>query len=320
MDSVLIPALITAFLAAIVATSLTWLRVPVKMLQVRRDVLILLMVLVGLLAGTLHLLGFILMKFHWDPDEALALGRQVPLGAASLALALLVWRFRLVHLRDFARLRELGERLRPDHEPALRREALSAVREVLRKSSARWPRPAVRMRANLELFAAHQLIRANLWSEAEELLKSLPAQYMTADFRSAHAAGMTVCRIYQADKVGARAWFTQIPRPARDPKIEAIYRTIDGLFLVLEGRSQEALGIVGHDEEPLSEPTELERGREHVRAHALAALGDTDRARAILHRMSSRHSVAALERVAAIGGPASSLAQAILNDRDQPYR
>lgn len=319
MSWIWLTCLAPAFVAGVAAMLLTVWRVPVEALQLKRSSLVFLWFMVALLAGTLDLLALLSHRiFSGEPEPTST--TLIVVGTVACQLALLVWWFRLNHFRDLARIQELGEQMRALDSEAERRKESRAILALLDQRCGKWPRPPAKLRTNLELFAALQLIRSNLWSEAEELLKAVSGQAMGAAYRSAHASGMMACRLYQGDRVGAMAWFNQTVRPAREPAIEAIHRSTDALFAVLEGKHQQALTIVGDEPEPLSEPTDLERAREHVRAHALAALGDGERSRAILRRMLERHGTGAIERVIRVDGPASPLAQAILDKRDQPYR
>jgi hypothetical protein len=94
----------------------------------------------------------------------------------------------------------------------------------------------------------------------------------------------------------------------------------DALLAALDGRHAEALAAIGPDEEPAGPPTDLDRARDHVRAHALAGLGDSEAAKACLLRLAKRHGRLALERAALVAGPASPIAQAIQRGEDGPYR
>lgn len=320
MSVLVASVMISITVAATAAALITSLLVPVKELAINRLRLWACYLLIGMMAGALHIVGVLWLRVFWDIGGLHSIKWQLAIGLIALGLSMLTWRIRLVRLMDFGRILEIARTMGSGLDEAARSVAVGKIGEVLRLSERRWPPANLAMRVNLETYAALHLQRANLWREAETLLKKTPAAHLGGGFKAAHAMGLGACRLYQGDLQGAKAWFAQVARPVDDETLETIYRGTDALILVLEGRSQEALSSVGNDEEPLSEPTDLERLHEHVRAHALADLGDGDRARSILRRMLRRHGIGALERVAIVNGPASPLAQAILRDRDQPYR
>ncbi len=320
MSWIWLTAFASAFVSGVVAAVLTIGRVPVAALNLKRGSLAFLWFVVALLAGALHLLALLLIRIFDAGGSPPSIPTLFIIGSASTLFALAVWWYRLNHFRDLAHILRLGGRLTSSGDEEARRATISELLAFLENRLNRWLPLPTKLRTNLELYVALQLVKANLWSDAEELLKRVPGRELAPTYRSAHASGMTACRLYQGDRVGAGAWFTQVSRPAKDPAIENIFRATDALFAVLEGRHQEALSLVGHEHEPLSDPTEIERAREHVRAHALAALGDGERSRAILRRMLERHGVSSLERAVQVDGPASPLARTILDNRDQPYR
>lgn len=269
------------------------------------------MVRYALLVGTL---AFLLVVFtHLVCVGVGAEATWTPIAVAS-AVTLSVVAVSLRSLTPFRRVHALARSLTVDPTRAeARRELLSLVRGA-QPADAR----AYRVHASLVLTVVGALAEARLWDDAAALLATLDLDRLTPALRATHAISLANCRAYLGEHEAARALLEALERPLSFRPLEEAAATSDALLLALTGEPREALARV----EALGVTTEpkLSRAHEITRAHAYEALGETESARAALHRLREAHGEDGLLRVQASNGPASALATALLTSRDTPYR
>ena len=117
-----------------------------------------------------------------------------------------------------------------------------------------------------------------------------------------------------------RACLGEVARPVSDPLWERALAAHEALLAALDGEAEpaEAASRAGFATEP--DPI-LRLTWKMAHAHALAALGRDDEARAALLEVRDQApDPQPLERVVRHGGPASPLAKALLTDTGAPYR
>lgn len=194
-------------------------------------------------------------------------------------------------------------------EPDARAQALASLRRLLARARPADGEPADE-HARLVFLATAPLGRAGLWEEMEGLLVGVDPARLGEANAALHGQTLSSCRIHLGDVDGAQAAIDAVARPAPDP-IEPWLVTTEALVAAVRGDAARALELVGEE----SDTTDAARRASEriVRAHAWAARAEHDRARRALELVRAEAGRAGLEQAALLGGPASDLADELLD-------
>ncbi len=203
-------------------------------------------------------------------------------------------------------------------QPALRNTAADEMEAMLRRE-----RPLdVRQVGNypaLALWVARCMLGAGLTRRARRVLDDLPDSWLSAPAAVDRAVVLAACNVYLGEIDAARDALDELHDSGRhleDIQQEAV-NAIEAHVYVRDGMPGEALSLIGDRELP-GAADYLALTRHVARAHAFAALDDTERANAAIDDVVD---VAGDEGLAAViepEGPASRLARA--RSQASPYR
>jgi hypothetical protein len=148
---------------------------------------------------------------------------------------------------------------------------------------------------------------------AAELLRGADVSLLTREELALHFSHLAIAELQSGDALRALAALDSIASPPQDVELAAGLSDTRALALAVVGRSAEALAIVDSSASDAAAPM--------TRAHAFAADGDLGAARATLERVlvgdKGREALAAVVRHR---GPASPVAQSMLDGPGTPYR
>jgi pentatricopeptide repeat protein len=161
--------------------------------------------------------------------------------------------------------------------------------------------------------AAAAFYDAGMLDDVEELLGPMRTDRLDEVHRAARACWLAACHIANGDAAGAREAIASTARPISYPSWEEALCAMEALVDVLEGRPHDALARAAHGEHG-----ELSLWWKTVRAHALAASGDTEGARALLKQMMAEGVI--VDEIASGALPASLIARAALRGDAHPFR
>jgi len=168
------------------------------------------------------------------------------------------------------------------------------------------------------LYAAAQASQADRTADALRWTCALRTEELPPSLRAMRAQYVAAFAIAQGRREQARQALAAVPRPAPSPRIEQALLGTEG---VLEGLEGDASAARRRAERALA--TKLDPAVrlmwQTTRAHALATLGESAEARAVLLALRDENGEFMLRRIARQGGPASPLASALLQDA-APYR
>jgi len=283
-------AIVIAFLGAV------WARLGAKPWKLGPRALVAILLILGSVTAIGGLAGWLLGGFiHAPTQRASVVGA---LAAGSLVATLL---FRRVSSTQ--RLRSEVRRLA---DPATRVGAASRIRALLAEQ-----RPAegdpVGDYAALVLFAAAGMHAAGLTDQAESLVHALDERLLDDKTRAVRANNLAVLRIHRGNYAGARDALLAVSGSG-DATVRRQLGCTDALLRVYEGRPKEALDALGPDSEDERYPSETAM-RIAIRAHAHAALGAREPARAALDRLRRTPGVDPLAAAIEPQGPATELAK-----------
>lgn len=166
--------------------------------------------------------------------------------------------------------------------------------------------------------AAWVLADADRLEEAVALLEDVPLEEVAKRWvleRAYLRNDLCAYRLRLGDREGARAALDAIaPRPR---SLRAVLATKDALLAAVGGEPDLALEILA--KHPLPARSAHRATADTARAHALAAKGDLDGARALLRSRASADPKW-LARAARPEGPATPIAAALAAERGTPYR
>jgi hypothetical protein len=235
--------------------------------------------------------------------------REVGIGAALLgsSLGLLLLWSSARRMRDLRGLSILCQRLQ---EEDVRSTALTALHRLLdrvrRKNPERY--------ATLALMCVGPLTQAQCWEEARSWLRGLDEEILGEPQSVLRNQALAMCELQFDDIDAAQRAIDRIARPT-DESIEVWLVATEALLLALRGDPERALARLGTQE--TSDNPSLRASHRLVRSHILASRGDEDAAveeLKVLHQEAGR---AGLVRAIRPRGPASPLAEQLLQAQDQ---
>lgn len=236
----------------------------------------------------------------WAPPVA-----ALALGGAVLWLFDSLW---LAPMRAVARIRTLADdpaRLEP------------AARALVASFAGPPPAGAVarRRRALRAMAASGALLDVLRFADANEILGRVdPASLPAGELRGALLSTRAAVALYRADRNAAFADLKEAAQHAKTPLLSDIILQNQALLEAQEGRGADALEKLARLGPP---PDALRRrGQLVVRAHALAATGEVDAARAVVAEIFALGDEAGgLARTAHMPGPAQLLFREALEAR-----
>jgi hypothetical protein len=223
-------------------------------------------------------------------------------GVGLLLLLSSARRFR--HVRGLSVLcqRMQEEDARPTATVALDR----LLRRVRRKDEQR--------HIALVLMATGPLTQAGMWGEARDRLRGLDDDALTEPQAVLRNQALATCELQFDDVDAAQSAIDRIQRPTEDA-IEMWLVAIEALLMAVRGQSERALAHLGAEE--VDDNPSLRASHRLVHAHVLAARGDEEAALDELRSLRREAGAAGLERVRLPRGPASPLAERLLDEADQ---
>jgi lipopolysaccharide biosynthesis regulator YciM len=125
---------------------------------------------------------------------------------------------------------------------------------------------------------------------------------------------LATCELQFDDIDAARRAIDQIRRPT-ESSIEVWLVAMEALLMAVRGQSEKALAHLGGQD--VADNPSLRASHRLVHAHILAERGDTEAALEELRSLQREAGRAGLRRVILPRGPASPLAEQVMNEMDQ---
>jgi tetratricopeptide (TPR) repeat protein len=225
--------------------------------------------------------------------------------AGLVALLLLVVSAR--RLSDVRGLSILCQRLQ---EEDARSQAAAALDRLLDRQRRRDEQRHVA----LVLMATGPLTQAGMWEKAREQLQGLEEIALSEPQAVLRDQALATCELQFDDPEAAQRAIDRIRRPTED-SIEVWLVAMEALVMAVRGESEKALAHLGGqntDDNP-----SLRASHRLVHAHILAKRGRTEDALEELRLLHREAGSSGLERVVLPRGPASPLAEQLLNQTDQ---
>lgn len=185
-------------------------------------------------------------------------------------------------------------------------EALEALERLLDRARRVDPEQHV----GLVLMATGPLTQAGLWAEAREQLNSLDEAPMTEAQSVLRNQALATCELQFDDVDAAQRAIDRIRRPT-EPSIEVWLVAMEALVMAVRGETEKAMAHLGAQD--VGDNPSLRASHRLVHAHIYAARGDDDAAEGELQALAAEAGRAGLERVVRPRGPASPLAERLLD-------
>jgi len=166
----------------------------------------------------------------------------------------------------------------------------------------------------LVLMATGPLTQAGMWTKARERLRSLDAQTLSEPQAVLRNQALATCELHFDDVDAAQRAIDEIERPT-EGAIEVWLVAMEALLMAVGGQSERALAHLGGQD--VDDDPSLRASHRLVHAHILAQRGDTEAALEELKCLRREAGRAGLERVIRPRGPASPLAEQLLNEAAQ---
>jgi hypothetical protein len=166
----------------------------------------------------------------------------------------------------------------------------------------------------LVLMATGPLTQVGMWGEARERLRGLDDDALTEPQAVLRNQALATCELQFDDVDAARSAIDRIQRPTED-SIEMWLVATEALLMAVRGQPERALAHLGAEE--VDDNPSLRASHRLVRAHVLAGRGDEEAALEELRTLRQEAGTMGLERVRLPRGPASPLAERLLDQADQ---
>jgi hypothetical protein len=233
------------------------------------------------------------------------IGRVAGLIGGIVGLLLLLssaWR-----LRDVRGLSVLCQRLQEEDARPTAAIALDRLLDRMRRKDAH-------RYVSLVLMATGPLTQADMWSEARERLRSLDDGALTEPQSVLRNQALATCDLQFDDVDAAQRAIDRIQRPT-ESSVEVWLVAMEALLMAVRGQSERALAHIGGQEVEDNPP--LRASHRLVHAHILAGRGDMDGALEELRSLQREAGRAGLRRAKLPSGPASPLAEQLLDEAGQ---
>lgn len=166
----------------------------------------------------------------------------------------------------------------------------------------------------LVLMATGPLTQAGMWAEARDRLRSLNDDTLSEPQAVLRNQALATCELQFDEVEAAQHAIDRIERPA-ESSIEVWLVAIEALLMAVQGQPEKALAHLGGQE--VDDNPSLRASHRLVHAHVLAERGDTEAALEELRSLRQEAGLAGLKRAMLPHGPASALAERLLNETDQ---
>ena len=223
----------------------------------------------------------------------------------GVALLLLLASARRLH--DVRGLSILCQRLQ---EEDARQQAAAALDRLLDRQRRRDEQRHIA----LVLMATGPLTQAGMWANARERLQGLDEVALSESQAVLRDQALAACELQFDDPEAAQRAINRIRRPT-EGSIEVWLVAMEALLMAVRGESEKALAHLGGqntDDNP-----SLRASHRLVHAHVLAKRGRSEEALGELRLLEQEAGRAGLARVVLPRGPASPLAEQLLNEADQ---
>ena len=205
-------------------------------------------------------------------------------------------------LRDVRGLSILCQRLQ---EEDARQQAAAALDRLLDRQRSRDEQRHIA----LVLMATGPLTQAGMWANARERLQGLDEVALSESQAVLRDQALATCELQFDDPEAAQRAIDRIRRPT-EGSIEVWLVAMEALLMAVRGESEKALAHLGGqnaDDNP-----SLRASHRLVHAHVLAKRGRSEEALGELRLLQQEAGRAGLERVVLPRGPASPLAEQIV--------
>jgi hypothetical protein len=255
-----------------------------------------------LVVGTVALFALRATSMPAEEVESMAAAIGAVIGVALLSSSVR----RMRHVRG---LSVLCHRLQEDDA---RPTALAALTRLLDRVRRKDPQRHVA----LTLMATGPLTQTGLWKEARDNLRSLDDATLTEPQSVLRNQALATCELQFDDVEAAQRAIDRIARPT-EPSIEVWLVAMEGLLMAVRGETERALAHLGAQD--TTDNPSLRASHRLVHAHIYAARGDEEAAIRELEQLGQEAGRPGLQRVIRPRGPATALAQRLLdeNSRDQ---
>ena len=166
----------------------------------------------------------------------------------------------------------------------------------------------------LVLMATGPLTQVGMWGEARDRLRGLDDDALSVPQAVLRNQALATCELQFDDVDAAQSAIDRIPRPTEDT-IEKWLVAMEALLMSVRGQSERALAHLGAED--VDDNPSLRASHRLVHAHVLAGRGDDEGALDELRLLQQEAGAAGLERVRLPRGPASPLAERLLNETAQ---
>jgi hypothetical protein len=163
----------------------------------------------------------------------------------------------------------------------------------------------------LVLMATGPLTQAGLWGEARDALRELDDELLTEPQSVLRNQALATCELQFDDANAAQSAIDRIARPT-ESSIEVWLVAMEALIMAVRGETERALAHLGAED--TSDNPSLKASHRLVHAHIYAARGDEDAAMQELTALEREAGRAGLRRVTRPRGPASPLAEQLLDE------
>ena len=162
--------------------------------------------------------------------------------------------------------------------------------------------------------ATGPLTQVGMWTKVRKQLQGLDEVALSESQAVLRDQALAACELQFDDPEAAQCAIDRIRRPT-EGSIEVWLVAMEALLMAIRGESEKALAHLGGqntDDNP-----SLRASHRLVHAHVLAKRGRSKEAIGELRLLQQEAGRAGLERVVLPRGPASPLAEQLLNDADQ---
>jgi hypothetical protein len=210
-------------------------------------------------------------------------------------------------LRDVRGLSVLCQRLQEEDARPTAAIALDRLLDRMRRKDAH-------RYVSLVLMATGPLTQTDMWSEARERLRSLDDGALTEPQSVLRNQALATCELQFDDVDAAQRAIDRIQRPT-ESSVEVWLVAMEALLMAVRGQSERALAHIGGQE--VEDNPSLRASHRLVHAHILAGRGDMDGALEELRSLQREAGRAGLRRAQLPSGPASPLAEQLLDEAGQ---